>query len=69
MSDLDPRTKMLVRTIGFIIFVIGLIAIYLGNTSSTLDAAHILATYVFGILTLVVGTFLIVAKYEKISLR
>jgi len=68
MSDLDPRTKMLVRTMGFIIFIVGLIAIYLGYTSPTLDAAHILATYVFGILTMVVGTFLIIAKYEKISL-
>ncbi len=67
MTELDPRTKMLVRTIGFIIFLVGITAFYLGFTSSNIEPIHAYTFYIFGILTMAVGLFLIIAKYGEIT--
>lgn len=66
MSEIDPRTKMLVRTVGFIVMLIGLAAVYLGITSPNLESVHLFVMYSFGAITILVGIYLLIANYEKL---
>lgn len=66
MSEIDPRTKMLIRTVGFIIILLGLASIYLGATSPNLKSIHLFISYSFGVITIVIGLYLIIANYEKL---
>jgi hypothetical protein len=65
MSEADPRLAMLIRLIGFIIFIIGIAAIYIGYTSPQLNPEHITATYLFGTLTTIAGLLLMITKYRE----
>lgn len=66
MSEIDPRTKMLVRTVGFIILLIGISSIYIGYTSPNIESIHIYLVYSFGLIMLLIGIYLIIANYEKL---
>ncbi len=58
---------MLIRTVGFIIMLLGLASVYIGATSPNVESIHLFLIYSFGIITIIIGIYLIIANYEKLT--
>ena len=67
MSEIDPRTKMLIRTVGFLIMLLGLASLYIGATSPNVESIYLFLIYSFGVMTTIIGIYLIIANYEKLT--
>ncbi len=66
MSEVDPRSKNLVRLVGFLILALGLAMIYAVATSPGVSTIHIGIAALFGISILIIGLVLILPKYPTI---
>ena len=54
------RTPLIIKTLAFILFILGIILIYLVGTSSELELTHKLIGYIVGLtLTLIPGLIMI----------
>lgn len=66
MSEVDPRSKNLVRLVGFLIMVLGLVMIYAATTSPEVPIIHTGITALFGLAILILGLILILPRYPTI---
>jgi len=66
LSEVDPRSKNLVRLVGFLIMVLGLVMIYAATTSPEVPIIHTGITALFGLAILILGLILILPRYPTI---
>jgi len=66
MSDVDPRTKNLIRLVGFLILALGLLMIYAVATSPGVGVVHMSIATLFGLSILIIGLVLILPRYPTI---
>jgi len=65
MMEIDPRTKMLLRMTGFIIFLIGLIGILIDYTSPDIGPLHQAILALFSISLMIIGFLLMIPHYQS----
>lgn len=66
MSEVDPRSKNLVRLVGFLILILGLLMIYAVASSSDIATIHMGLAALFGISIIIIGLILILPKYPSL---